>query len=98
MDDPKNILNTEFAKYFESKGFEVDWNIHNNQFYYEIFLDNKLLVQVDIDLDLAPFLEDLKILKDVGDGEIFKSASDQDYIINSPPEDLEIFLNKLFKE
>jgi hypothetical protein len=57
-------IGDEVATYFRSLGFFVTWDFdqHTRLHWYEIYEDDKLLVQIDFGASLAAIQEDLPLL------------------------------------
>jgi hypothetical protein len=59
--DPLKKVSNDVTKYFESLGYEVDWDFSaiTREKWYELMLDGKLILQLDFNAPLKEFFADL---------------------------------------
>ena len=91
----KTAMVEEFRAFFKALGFEVTWDFNSRTrlFWHEIYLDGRMLCQVDFDAPLEEFLVDLPrmIAGEPGEGTT-------DYEVRCPKdEDLQLIYDRALK-
>lgn len=89
-------VDDEFARYFRSLGYEVDWDYdRRGAKWYEILYDGQMICQVDFGVPLEHFLQDLPLLAAGQPG-----TSSSDYVVRCQLEHMRALFDRIvhFKE
>lgn len=60
--NPMENVDDDFTRFFAGLGCAVTWDYHGGARWYEILDEDRLVMQIDMGVPLAHFLEDLPLL------------------------------------
>jgi hypothetical protein len=85
-------INQEVIEYFESLGYQCDWDRCGGQKYHEILKDGELVAQIDMGIPLQAIKEDLIHIRDTGSD---CGVSEYIYNINGDGKPFNELMNKI---